>query len=220
MMAWHDVVNDLAAYSLQIAFIALLAEIMSRIVPVRSAGFGYAYWRAVLVAALVMPGIWRAGARAVPVNAGEPIAATSTAMPLIELQTATTAWIESSASWLDLAPWLLAAGVAARLLWVAIGVARLHRLRRGGTPVVDPMYQELQHLLGTRADLRSVPGLAQPVTFGLWRPVVLLPEHFTASADAIRRAAVAHELFHVQRHDWLSVIAEEMLRAAFWFHPA
>ena len=127
---------------------------------------------------------------------------------------------DSGLPWLALAPWILAAGAAARLLWVAIGMARLHRLRRAGTPVVDPMYQELQHLLGTRADLRSVPGLAQPVTFGLWRPVVLLPEHFSASPDAIRRAAVTHELFHVQRHDWLSVIAEETLRAAFWFHPA
>jgi protein TonB len=50
--------------------------------------------------------------------------------------------------------------------------------------------------------------------------VVLLPHDFGASADAIRRAAVTHELFHVQRRDWLSVMVEEALRAVFWFHPA
>jgi protein TonB len=49
---------------------------------------------------------------------------------------------------------------------------------------------------------------------------VLLPERFSASPDAIRRAAVTHELFHVQRRDWLSAMAEEALRAVFWFHPA
>jgi protein TonB len=219
-MPLPDIVGDLAAYSLQIACIALLAEIMSRIVPVRSAGFGYAYWRMVLVAALVMPWIWRAGARAVLVNVGEPIATTSAAMPFIELPPTTTAWIESSASWSSVAPWILAAGMAMRLLWVAIGIARLRRLRGAGTPVADPMYDDLQQLLGTRAELRTVPGLAQPVTFGLWRPVVLVPDHFDASPEAIRRAAVTHELFHVQRRDWLAVMAEEAARAVFWFHPA
>ena len=213
-------VGNLAAYSLQIACIALLAEIMSRIAPVRSAGFGYAYWRVVLVAALVMPWFWRAGARAVPVNVGEPMATTSTAMPLIELSATTTAWVESSASWSSFAPWILAAGTAIRLLWVAIGIARLRRLRGSGTPVADPMYDDVQQRLGTRAELRTVPGLAQPVTFGLWRPVVLLPDHFDASPDAIRRAAVTHELLHVQRRDWLAVMAEEAVRAVFWFHPA
>jgi protein TonB len=141
-------------------------------------------------------------------------------MPFIELPTATTAWIESSAPWSSLAPRILVAGMAMRLLWVAIGIARLRRLRRAGTAVTDPNYEDLQQLLGTRAEVRTVPGLAQPVTFGLWRPVVLLPEHFSASPEAIRRAAVTHELFHVQRRDWLSVLVEESLRAVFWFHPA
>jgi protein TonB len=31
---------------------------------------------------------------------------------------------------------------------------------------------------------------------------------------------VTHELIHVQRRDWLSVLAEEALRAVLWFHPA
>jgi TonB family protein len=212
--------GDLAAYSLQIACVALLAEIVSRIVPVRNAGFGYAYWRGVLVAALVMPWTWRAAAPAAPANAGEPIAMSSTAFTLIELPTTTTAWVESSSSWSSLAAWILAAGIVARLLWVGVGIARLRRLRRAGTPVSDPLYEDLQLLLATRVELRKVPGLAQPVTFGLWRPVVLLPDTFCASPDSIRRAALTHELFHVQRRDWLAVIVEEALRAVFWFHPA
>jgi protein TonB len=31
---------------------------------------------------------------------------------------------------------------------------------------------------------------------------------------------LAHELFHVARRDWAWLLAEETVRAAFWFHPA
>jgi protein TonB len=31
---------------------------------------------------------------------------------------------------------------------------------------------------------------------------------------------LCHELFHVRRRDWVWVVAEEIVRAVFWFHPA
>src|SRR5688500_4280811 len=212
--------QNLTAYAAQIALIAALAALVLRVVPVASAGFRYAYWRLVLAAALVAPWMLRAAPRAAEAIAVEPGGASAPAIPFAEMAGAAPALTDGGIQWLEFAPWILAAGTAMRLLWVAIGVARLRRLRSAGTPVADPMYDDLQKLLGTRAELRSVPALAQPVTFGLWRPVVLLPDHFDASPDAVRRAAVTHELFHVQRRDWLAVMAEEALRAVFWFHPA
>ena len=212
--------QNLTAYAVQIALIAALAALVLRVVPVASAGFRYAYWRLVLAAALVAPWLLRAAPRAGETIAAESGGATAPAIPFTEMAGAAPALTDGGIPWLEFAPWILAAGTAMRLLWVAIGIARLRRLRSAGTPVADPMYDDLQTLLGTRAELKSVPALAQPVTFGLWRPVVLLPDHFDASPDAIRRAAVTHELFHVQRRDWLAVMAEEALRAVLWFHPA
>jgi TonB family protein len=212
--------QNLTAYAVQIALIAALATLILRVVPVPSAGFRYAYWRLVLAAALVAPWMLRAAPRATETITAESGSATAAAIPFAEMAGAAPALTDGGIAWLALAPWILAAGMAMRLLWVGIGIARLRRLRFAGTPVADPMYDDLQKLLGTRAELRTVPALAQPVTFGLWRPVVLLPDHFDASPDAIRRAAVTHELFHVQRRDWLAVLAEEALRAVFWFHPA
>jgi D-alanyl-D-alanine endopeptidase (penicillin-binding protein 7) len=81
-------------------------------------------------------------------------------------------------------------------------------------------YDEIQRTLGTRATLLSVAGLTQPATFGLWRPVVLLPDTLGESRLPLRRAVVTHELLHVQRRDWLWVLAEESLRSLLWFHPA
>jgi protein TonB len=86
--------------------------------------------------------------------------------------------------------------------------------------VVDAAYDEMQRTLGTRAELRSVPGLPQPATFGVRRPVVLLPSALAWSEESTRRAVIAHELVHVRHRDWAWVVAEEMLRAALWFHPA
>src|SRR5688500_1840935 len=212
--------QNLMAYAAQIALITALAAIVLRVVPVASAGFRYAYWRLVLAAALIAPWLLRSAPGAAGTAAAESGGATAPAISFAEMASAAPALTDGGIPWLALAPWILAAGMAMRLLWVGIGIARLRRLRCAGTLVTDPMYDDLQKLLGTRAELRAVPGLAQPVTFGLWRPVVLLPDNFDASPDAIRRAAVTHELFHVQRRDWLAVIAEEALRAIFWFHPA
>ena len=49
---------------------------------------------------------------------------------------------------------------------------------------------------------------------------MLLPETLAAAPAALRRAVVTHELFHVRRGDWLSVLGEEALRTLLWFHPA
>jgi TonB family protein len=49
--------------------------------------------------------------------------------------------------------------------------------------------------------------------------VVLLPDSLRAHALHVQRAVLSHELIHVQRRDWLWLVAEEMVRAVFWFHP-
>ena len=59
-----------------------------------------------------------------------------------------------------------------------------------------------------------------PVTFGVRNPVVLLPDGFPLLDSRVRDAILAHECLHVRRRDWLFTVVEELVRAAFWFHPA
>ena len=82
---------------------------------------------------------------------------------------------------------------------------------------VDP---DLQLTPGKVADIRYAPDLDQPVTFGVRRPVVLLPEILRTQSPDIQRAVIGHELLHVQRRDWAWLIAEEIAVCLFWFHPA
>jgi len=58
-----------------------------------------------------------------------------------------------------------------------------------------------------------------PMTFGLLRPVVLLP-HGTADWPAERlRVVMLHEVAHIKRRDWLTTMLAETVCAFYWFHP-
>jgi uncharacterized protein (TIGR03435 family) len=64
------------------------------------------------------------------------------------------------------------------------------------------------------------PVMLEPGIFGIFRPILLLPEGITerltpAQLDAI----LAHELCHVRRRDNLAAAIHMMVEAAFWFHP-
>ena len=62
--------------------------------------------------------------------------------------------------------------------------------------------------------------VASPVTFGARRPVILLPAAFPEMDARMQEAILCHEMLHVERRDWLFTVAEELVRAVFWFHPA
>jgi beta-lactamase regulating signal transducer with metallopeptidase domain len=110
---------------------------------------------------------------------------------------------------LDL-PWLgalWATGCAAALVPLARGLAALRRLRAGAT--ADP----------DRPDVLHSAALASPVTWGLWRPVILMPAASSAWSCTERDAALAHERAHVARRDWAVHLAVWAVCAVFWFHP-
>jgi len=47
-----------------------------------------------------------------------------------------------------------------------------------------------------------------------------LPARFPDLPLPMQQAILCHEMLHVERHDWLFTVAEEVVRAVFWFHPA
>jgi carboxyl-terminal processing protease len=60
---------------------------------------------------------------------------------------------------------------------------------------------------------------AIPMTWGLWRPVVLLPQEAQDwTADRLRMV-LTHELGHVKRRDCLVQMLAHLARGLYWFHP-
>lgn len=67
----------------------------------------------------------------------------------------------------------------------------------------------------------SSPLLIEPGIFGIFRPVLLLPEGITAQLTTEQLGAiVAHEMCHVRRRDNLTAAMHMVVEALFWFHPA
>jgi TonB family protein len=121
---------------------------------------------------------------------------------------------------IGLLAWIWFAGVAARAIWLGAGFARLRHLTAGSVEAqLDEDVESLRRALAPAAVVRRHERVTQPVAFGIRRPVILLPPRLDDLASTARRAVICHELLHVQRRDWLWLLAEETIRTTFWFHP-
>jgi len=132
-------------------------------------------------------------------------AATFAALPLLPV----AATLRGPEVALDL-PWLLPLWALGSLFFVAPllrGLWALRTLRRSARP--HPGVPGVLH----------TDQLSSPVTWGLFRPVIVLPEAAARWPEAYRAAALAHERAHVRRHDWAVHIATWAICTLFWFHP-
>jgi TonB family protein len=207
---------NLLAYSAQIACIVLAGCALPALLRLDAPGVRFVYWRALVVFCLALP--WIQAKQAV-----EAVAAVDDSV-IPPFAGSAPAQVISAAgahvNWPFAVAVVISAGILLRLIWMAAGLFYLRRLRSAGSTTPDDGERELQQALGTRAEVRYVPGLTQPVTFGMRRPVVLLPDSLREQSFDIQRAVLAHELVHVQRRDWVWIVGEELVRAALWFHPA
>ena len=205
---------NVLAYCVQAATVAVFAALLPSLLRLDRATARYRIARAALALCLALP--WLQLRQPAPQGGSRVLtsitSATGMPVPVTAPSAATVAWPSPVLT-------VVLAGIVLRLGWLAVGLVRLRRLRTEGVPMDPADRAAVLNLAGAAADLRVVDGLPQPVTFGYRRPVVLLPGAIRGAAPAIRDAVVLHELIHVRRQDWLSVLAEEILRALFWFHP-
>jgi TonB family protein len=219
--------SNLLAWCFQTTLLTVASAVAMNLLKVDAPVIRHACWRTVLLICLALPLVqpWQPLA-SIPLvgQAGSSLASASPdlrALPVVPPISIRNSTLAPSGGWLAWAGLVLAAGAAARLVWIVVGLLRLRRLRRTGEPAApDGGYDELRALIQAGAEIRYVPAVGQPVTFGVFRPVVLLPDAMSAMAPRIQRAVLAHELWHVRRGDWTWAIAEEIVRAVCWFNPA
>jgi beta-lactamase regulating signal transducer with metallopeptidase domain len=133
----------------------------------------------------------------------------------------------AGARW-PLRQWLVvlwAAGVAAGICSLLTGLVRLRRLSAVSTPVTGgPWVDALARLVDStpglrRTRLRHTTGPHLLMTWGMVRPVILIPRDAdTWSAERID-VVLLHEAEHIARRDWVLQLAAETLRALAWFNP-
>jgi len=209
-LAWENVV----AYSLQIGLLVGVASLVPAVLRLRLPKARLVYLQLLLAACLVLPQTrpWRRAMVTVSTPAAAPAARMTPVAPAAPMPVSRT---ETRWSLGEIGLLILAAGVLARLGWLAVGFGKLRRYRRHSTPWRGPAVA-----FGRRPDYRVSEDIGSPVTFGLRYPVVLLPRNFEEMPPAMQEAVLCHEALHVERHDWAFTVAEELVRAVFWFHPA
>lgn len=105
---------------------------------------------------------------------------------------------------------------------IVIGLAYLGRCRRTAK-LIDPLpdrVSALQRRLGLDVPFASTDRLSVPITFGWARPIVMVPLSFNGLSADEQEGVACHELLHIYRRDWPVALAEEIVRALLWFHPA
>jgi beta-lactamase regulating signal transducer with metallopeptidase domain len=119
--------------------------------------------------------------------------------------------------------WLI--GAATNLVLLLIGMSRLTRLRSSRTIADHPAFLEPLEQVSAAFGLRRPVMLVRShrraviVTWGVWKPKVLLPADVDEWPRERLDVVLAHEIAHISRADWLVQTAAEICKAIYWFNP-
>jgi beta-lactamase regulating signal transducer with metallopeptidase domain len=101
---------------------------------------------------------------------------------------------------------------------------RSYRIARGAAELSGEWESTLNTLraeLGVhrRVRLMWTMRVAVPMTWGFFRPIILVPDSALRWAAENRRIVLLHELEHVRAGDSLFGVLAHVMCALFWFHP-
>ncbi len=214
----------------------ICAGLLSSALARASASIRHAIWAAALLAALALPVVStilpEINFQVLPEPA-LPSAAPAAAPLSIEINAAPIASpaIENpvaadSAPW-DWTQWLLllwAAGASVVLLPSAAALWDLHRLKAASSRDLDDSWCKLlaemrkKLSISKPVDLRisANPG---PLTSGIFRKTILVPQTAADWSIDRRRLVLAHEMAHVKRNDALGQCLSQVVCGLYWFNP-
>jgi beta-lactamase regulating signal transducer with metallopeptidase domain len=140
---------------------------------------------------------------AAPVAAALPVAAPVMAVPPPSLFTLENGVLLLVALWL--------AGLCWQLARLGLGTFGLMRLRHASAAFASE--------IETGCAVRLAAGEDGPSTFGILRPLILLPRSARAWPVARMEAVLRHEAAHVARRDVASQFLARLVCALYWLNP-
>ncbi len=197
-------------FLLRSSLIILTAALVLRALRIRAAAAQHAVWVGVLVVMLALP-FWiswgpKASLAVLPAQNASPVRTTSP----IAVDSATTIADASQRFDVSFQP-------------TVRNESAVHWSRNAffiGAYLFGAGALLLRLIIGTiRANQLTSSSCAAPVTVGLLRPKVILPDCAREWSQAQLDAVLAHEQAHVRRRDPLVLWLALLNRAVFWFHP-
>ena len=149
--------------------------------------------------------------------------------PAVAPQNSTETFVAPAKTWsfngVQLALMIWAAGVVFVLARLAFGTLRMRRITRDADCLTDYHWSAMTSRLRGQLDLPSHISLyasaeiAMPVTWGVLRPVVVLPAESADWSSEWRRIVLLHELAHIKRRDCLTQMIANLACALYWCNP-
>ena len=122
--------------------------------------------------------------------------------------------------------WLWGAGIIVGLVRLGCGYVALARFCYRLNPLLNPRWKLLVHRAADVVGLRRLPPVftssatGVPISIGLLRPAIVLPEALSREMDEKQlQAIIIHEAAHIARRDRWVGIGQRISAALFWWNP-
>jgi len=193
--------------------LAGLVWVLLRLIGRRNSGTRFAIWFSALLAIVALPFFAGSGFVASP----------SRALPAANLH----GEIILSSSWAFylFAAWGVVAGLL--LLRLCVGLWRVHQIRRNCSEAdissLGPAIAETFRDFGSRRRVKLYVSseVAVPAAIGFFQPSIVFPAWLLPQlAPEEVKVILLHELAHLRRWDDWTNLAQKIVKAVFFFHPA
>ena len=122
-----------------------------------------------------------------------------------------------------LAIWVLGGGLSLgyRLLgWWAVARLRRHSLDDMDSVSVALLRTAKERFgLSRKVSLRRSGAISTPITFGTFRPMILVPNSWPNWSERRKQSVLVHELAHIKRFDDFTQMIGQIACATQWFNP-
>lgn len=149
--------------------------------------------------------------------------AVSSVSPTVSLPTAP---VSGSITFARVTNWVVLTylgAVMAMVVWWLTGLWRRNSLERSAGPAsieLQALFARMSGPSGRRVRLLVSDRISGPMTWGLIRPVIIVPERFAQSLDTPHlRWSLAHELSHVERGDVGTLLLASVVQLLCFYQP-
>ena len=217
--------------SIELAALAVLVLVASRLLPLKSPALRHLLWAIVLLKPLVSIAISSPYSLFTPlVSLLEP-SRDALAFSPVEHSTVQVAASPTIAS-VQLTPagwgavlWLAGAALLIGRILVGYGIVWCLRqqaqVQRDG-PLCNALRQARRRLSGyPKVEVATSPSIGSPMALGILRPIIVFPADLVEKLSADKLSLILmHELAHVRRWDNLTLLLQRLVSAVLFFHPA
>lgn len=223
------IVGSIAAF-----VIVLIAMFILKVLRIRKPLYRHMIWLYCLVGIIVLPMIWLYGPKLkVPILPARSGIDVSFRLPATEPDIDSLSYdiglthsdsivplehTEHIVSWKTAVVTIWFIGFFIMLTRLAVGWSHLRRICRSAKPIqVSESHADLANL---RIRLCLTSELDGPVCFGVFQPIIILPEEMYNSGNSDNiRMVLAHELAHIKRRDCWTNFFQRITESIYFFHP-